>query len=139
MSKWKELQEQEKAKNDPVQNGDMTLEEVEQAFGDTMDLIKSGFRKRLNDEKQRFSDVCDTNYYFTVCFTTFEQLREFCDSIGQDPMLLYVDGKEFARNINRAIKAPDFQIPTHKPFTKEYTDRALEMDDPYYTHEKDDA
>ena len=127
MSRWKEQRELELKQQAEEEKAEKpTLEQIEGEFEEALDDIKKGFRQRMEKEKSRFANVCDTNYYFVVCFTNFEQLSEFCESIGQDPMLLYVDGKDFAKKINRALKTADYVPPQRQSSGKDYEARALD-------------
>ena len=137
MSKWKEMREAEAQatiEEEQVEEAP-TLEDVEQGFLDTTDSLHEAFRNRAEREKKRFHDACDSNHYFTVYFTSFEQLEEFCDSVGLDPMLLYIDGREFAKRIGRALKTPDYDPPQIQPFNKDYMARSLDKDSKWYSHE----
>ena len=134
MSKWREQMEAEtkptkgkgKAQAQQPEN-DPTLEEFEQEMADSMDQLHQAFRDRAAKEQQRVLDVCDSNYYFVVCFSNAQQLNEFCDSVKLNPNEIYVDGREFAKKINRALKTPDTQFPQIQPFNKDYMKRARDM------------
>lgn len=127
MSRWKKLQEENVS---PAQETDQpeSLESVEQSFKDALDtddLLKS-FAERRDKERGRMADVVDTNYYFVVCFNNMNQLVEFCDTFGLNPDEIYMDGKDFARRVNRELSEPDIELPKTQPINKDYLIRSLE-------------
>ena len=134
MSSWKKQREAELEKQQAEEEDVQTLEEVEQGFLETAEELHQSFRDRAEKENKRFHDACDSNHYFTVYFSSYEQMEEFCNSVGINPMLLYVDGREFAKKINRALKTPDYQPPRIQPFNRDYTARALDKDSKWYKH-----
>lgn len=133
MSKWRDQvqAEQKPAKGKKAQPApepeNPTLEEFEQEMADSMDQLHQAFRERAAKEQQRVLDVCDSNYYFVVCFSNAQQLTEFCESVKLNPNEIYVDGREFAKKINRALKTPDTDFPKTQPFNKDYVKRARDM------------
>lgn len=122
MSKWKDQRAAEAKKEAPVP----TLEELEAGFKEDFDELHNAFRDRAAKEQKRFMDVCDTGYYFTVCFSNRDQLIEFCESVGLDPDNMYMDGREFAKRIKRALKTPDTEYPKTQPFARDYVNRSME-------------
>ena len=124
MSSWKDQKAAEKAK--PKKQEPQTLEEFEQAAADGMEKLHDEFRARAAKEDQRVLDVVNCDYYFVVCFSNRTQLYEFCDRTGLNPNEIYIDGREFAKKINRALQTPDTQFPKPQPFNKDYVSRARE-------------
>ena len=91
-----------------------------------MERLHQAFRDRAAREQRRVVDVCDSNYYVVVCFSNREQLDEFCASIGLNADEIYMDGRDFAKKINRALKTPDTIFPKIQPFNRDYVRRARE-------------
>lgn len=124
MSKWKE---QKAAEIKPVEQEKPdipTLEEFEADMENGMEQLHQAFRDRAAKEQQRIMDVCDANYYFVVCFSNKRQLEEFCEKLKLNPDEIYIEGKEFARKVNRALQTPDTTFPKTQPFNKDYAERA---------------
>lgn len=122
MSNWAK----EKAKDTKPSNKDTpTLQEHENEVKQELTKLQKEFRERNEQEQKRFKDVCDSNYYFTVCFQNREQLNEFCDMVGLDSEELYFDGREFAKKIGRILKSPDSEFPKTQAFSKDWTNRAM--------------
>lgn len=124
MSRWREQRDAEMAaaNTQAYEESSTTLEDVEKEFQESLkvdDALKA-FAERRTKEKGRMHDICDTSYYFTVCFSNVDQLAEFCDSVGLDPDKMYFDGKEFAKAIGKAIKTPDLQLPKEQGISPEY-------------------
>ena len=127
MSKWKQLQEEDTA---PVQDTEKTesLESIEKSFKDALntdELLKS-FAERREKESGRMTDIVDTNYYFVVCFNNMNQLVEFCETFNLNPDEIYMDGRDFARRVNRELQEPDIELPRTQPLNKDYFARSLE-------------
>ena len=78
-------------------------------------------------ESKRFRDMCDTEYWFCVCFTSREQKEEFLKKIGMETDVKYIDGKDMARAYRKAIKTPDLDFAKVKPYDKEYCNRARDL------------
>ena len=126
MSSWKEEREKEaqarQAKEVPKKKP--TLEEFEEGMAEDLKNVRESFRARADKEAKRFSDVCDADYYFVVCFSNKAQMEEFCETVGLNPDEIYIDGRQFARRIGRALSAPDTQFPQIQSFGKDYVQRA---------------
>ena len=127
MSKWKEAREAEaqKASNKNKKDEVPSLEEFEKGMASDIDALHQAFRDRAKQEEKRFADVCDSDYYFVVCFSNNAQLLEFCDSVGLNPDEIYIDGRDFARKIRRALKTPDTEPSKIQPFNRDYLARAM--------------
>lgn len=127
MSKWKDNREAEQQTARAEQDQQpMGMEELEAAFASDIDELHRAFRERTSKENKRFKDVYDTDYYFTVCFSNQEQMVEFCESVGLNSDQIYIDGREFARKIGKALKTADTEFPKTQPFNRDYVARARE-------------
>lgn len=102
------------------------LDDMERVFDDEVDEIKQTFRDKMQTENKRFADVCDSAYWFCVCFTSRQQRAEFLEKIGLDPDLKYVDGKEMARAYRKVIETEDLKFPKVKPPDKDFSARTME-------------
>lgn len=100
------------------------LEAMEAETLSELSEVESSFRERMKAENKRFRDMCDTEYWVCVCFTSREQKEEFLQKIGIDTGLKYIDGKDMARAYRKAIKTPDMEFAKIQPFGKEYLDLA---------------
>ena len=124
MSKWKEQKAAEAKVAEKKKPEPPSLEQFEEGMASDIDALHQAFRDRAKQEEKRFSDVCDSDYYFVVCFSNNAQLVEFCESVGLNPDEIYIDGREFARKIKRALKTPDSEPARIQPFNKDYVARA---------------
>ena len=104
-----------------------TLENLEKETLEELGDVEKSFRERMNAESKRFRDMCDTEYWFCVCFTSREQKEEFLKKIGMETDVKYIDGKEMARAYRKAIKTPDLDFAKVKPYDKEYCNRARDL------------
>lgn len=102
------------------------LEQLEAEGLEAAGEIEQAFRDRMKQEKERYRDVCDSEYWFAVCFTSRAQRNEFLKKIGIDPELKYIDGHEMAKAYRKAIKTPDLEFAQTRPFDKEYLKRVRE-------------
>lgn len=126
MSKWQEQKEAEKKQAKTEKPEVPTLETFENEMKDGMEQMHQAFRDRAAKEQQRIFDVCDADYYFVVCFSNKGQLVEFCEKMQLNPDEIYIDGKEFARRVNRALQTPDTKFPNTQPINRDYANRARE-------------
>lgn len=104
----------------------VNLEQLEAEGFEAVGEIEKSFRERMKQENSRFRDMCDTEYWFAVCFTSREQRNEFLEKIGIDPELKYIDGREMAKAFRKSIKTPDLEFAQIRPFDKEYLKRVRE-------------
>lgn len=125
MSKWKDQKEAEKTKQEEPQKIP-TLKEFEESMDENARELHQAFRERAAREEQRVLDVVNCDYYFVVCFSNRKQLYEFCERTGLNPDEIYIDGRTFARKINRALETPDTDFPKTQPFNRDYAKRARE-------------
>lgn len=102
------------------------LEQLESEGLEAVGEIEKSFRERMKQENSRFRDMCDSEYWFAVCFTSREQRNEFLEKIGIDPELKYIDGREMAKAYRKSIKTPDLEFAQIRPFDKEYLKRVRE-------------
>lgn len=102
-----------------------SLEKMEQDTIAELSTVENSFRERMKAENKRFLDMCDTEYWFCVCFTSRAQKEEFLRKIGIDTDLKYIDGKDMARAYRKAIKTPDLEFAKVQAFGKEYVDLAM--------------
>lgn len=123
MSRWKEQRDAE-AKPGEDAAEIPTLEDFEEGAASDMERLHQAFRDRAAKEQKRVFDAVDSNYYFVVCFSNNEQLIEFCQTVGLNPDEIYIDGRQFAKKINRALKTSDSDFPRVKAFDREWTQRA---------------
>lgn len=127
MSKWKEAKEAEERQQEEEER--LSLEQTEETYHEIVEeseLLRK-FKERHEKESKRRQNVTDSNYYFVVCFSNSAQLREFCEKFRLNPDQLYVDGREFAKNVNRALSSPDTDFQTRYGGSKDYADRAMKM------------
>lgn len=102
------------------------LRELEQLQLEEAEALRQRFREKMKDERKRFRDVCDTEYWFCVCFTSREQKEEFLKALRINPNEKYVDGREMARAVRRALRSPDMEYPRIRGYDKEYMNRSME-------------
>lgn len=127
MGYW-DKKEAKKTKDDEfveVQAED-SLESLEQDCLEVVDEIHKGFRDRMKKENKRFMDMCDTEYWFCVCFSSREQKDEFLQKVGLNPEMRYYDGKEVAKAFRKSIKTPDLEFAKIRPYDKDYLERTME-------------
>ena len=126
MSKWKETREAEIREQQEAEER-QKLEDSEKELASIVEEseLLQKFKERHAKESKRRQDVTDSNYYFVVCFSNNDQLKEFCDQFGLNPDLLYMDGKYFAKNVNKALQTPDTDFPRVQAGSKDYRDRAM--------------
>lgn len=105
----------------------MTLEELEQGSLEDLGEVEKSFRERMKQENSRFRDMCDTEYWFAVCFTSRAQKEEFLEKIGMDTDLKYIEGREMAKAFRKSIKTPDLEFAQIRPFDKEYLNRSADL------------
>ena len=119
MGYWDKKNAANKVQEESQQEED-TLENLEKETLEELGDVEKSFRERMNAESKRFRDMCDTEYWFCVCFTSREQKEEFLKKIGMETDVKYIDGKDMARAYRKAIKTPDLDFAKVKPYDKEY-------------------
>lgn len=103
-----------------------TMEELEKSTIAELNEVEKGFRERMKQGNSRFRDMCDTEYWFCVCFTSREQREEFMRKAGLPTDEKYIDGREMAKAFRKSIKTPDIEFAQIQAFGKEYVDRAMD-------------
>lgn len=126
MGYWDKKNAANKVQEESQQEED-TLENLEKETLEEIGDVEKSFRERMNAESKRFRDMCDTEYWFCVCFTSREQKEEFLKKIGMETDVKYIDGKDMARAYRKAIKTPDLDFAKVKPSDKEYCNRARDL------------
>lgn len=126
MGYWDKKNAANKVQEESQQEED-TLENLEKETLEELGDVEKSFRERMNAESKRFRDMCDTEYWFCVCFTSREQKEEFLKKIGMETDVKYIDGKDMARAYRKAIKTPNLDFAKVKPYDKEYCNRARDL------------
>lgn len=126
MGYWDKKNAANKVQEESQQEED-TLENLEKETLEELGDVEKSFRERMNAESKRFRDMCDTEYWFCVCFTSREQKEEFLKKIGMETDVKYIDGKDMARAYRKAIKTPELDFAKVKPYDKEYCNRARDL------------
>ena len=101
------------------------LEQLERECLDELGDVEKSFRERMGAENKRFRDMCDTEYWCCICFTSRAQKEEFLESIDFDGDLKYIEGKEFARAVKRPVSTEDLKFARIGKGSKEYLDRLI--------------
>lgn len=102
------------------------LEELESDVEKELLDVEKSFRERMSVENKRFRDMCDTEYWFCVCFTSREQKDEFLRSLQLNPDEKYIDGKELARAVKRSIKTKDLEFARISKISKDYLSNIID-------------
>lgn len=102
------------------------LEELESDVEKELLAVEKSFRERMSVENKRFRDMCDTEYWFCVCFTSREQKDEFLRSLQLNPDEKYIDGKELARAVKRPIKTKDLEFARISKTSKDYLSNIID-------------
>lgn len=93
------------------QDGEIPTEAMaEEELGEVL----SGFKKRANQENDRFRYAVDSEFWFAVCFQTRDQKEEFLRAIGFDMNLegdKYLDGMALARALGIKLTSPIPRVP----------------------------
>lgn len=111
--------------NEQVEVDDVSLEELEAEIKDELGEVEQSFRERMQIENKRFRDMCDTEYWVAVCFTSRAQKEEFLEMMDLPLDEKYIDGREMARKCNRAIKTPDLKFAKIGKPNKAFLDRIM--------------
>ena len=102
------------------------LEQLESECLDELGDVEKSFRERMGAENKRFKDMCDTEYWCFICFTSRAQKEEFLESLEFDGDLKYIEGKEFARAVKRPVKTEDLRFARIGKGSKEYLGRLID-------------
>ena len=69
--------------------------------------LQRGFRAKKSEERQRYQDATDSEFWVALCFETRAQKEEFLSKIGVLTMGdKYLDGREVAAAMNIEIESP---------------------------------
>lgn len=120
MGYWND-NEVKKTKDDHIE-----LEQLESECLDELGDVEKSFRERMGAENKRFKDMCDTEYWCCICFTSRTQKEEFLESLEFDGDLKYIEGKEFARAVKRPVKTEDLRFARIGKGSKEYLGRLID-------------
>lgn len=112
---------------EPEEEQEDSLEALEGDCLKEMDEVSKGFRERMKAENERFRDMCDTEYWFCVCFTSRAQKEELLRALRMDPDEKYVDGREMAKAVRKALRTPDLEFAKVRPYDKDFSDRAMDV------------
>jgi hypothetical protein len=102
------------------------LEQLESECLDELGDVEKSFRERMGAENKRFKDMCDTEYWCCICFTSRAQKEEFLESLEFDGDLKYIEGKEFARAVKRPVKTEDLRFARIGKGSKDYLSRLID-------------
>lgn len=108
-----------------VEAEEASLAEIEATALKELSELEKTFREKFTKEKNRFRDMCDTEYWVCACFTTRQQREEFLKNMGFDGDEKYVDGRELARACKRALQSPDMEFAKIRAFDKDFLDRTI--------------
>ena len=120
--------DKEDAKRKVEEDSKDSLERLEKDCTEELGALEASFRDRMNAENKRFRDMCDTEYWFAVCFSSREQKDEFLEKIGLDTSGKYIDGKALAMAFRRSIRTPDLEFAGIRPYDKDYIARSKDFE-----------
>lgn len=103
----------------------LSLDALEEQCLEELGEVETSFRERMKAENKRFQDMCDTEYWCCICFTSRAQKEEFLQSLEYDGDEKYIEGKEFARAVKRPIKTADLKFAKIGKGSKDYLDRII--------------
>lgn len=121
MGYWNDDKPKKEGKNDHIE-----LEQLESECLEELGEVEQSFRERMSAENKRFRDMCDTEYWCCICFTSRAQEEEFLESLNFDGDLKYIEGKEFARAVKRPVKTEDLKFARIGKGSKEYLSRLID-------------
>lgn len=114
-------------REEPEEEDDITLEELEKQTLEDLGEVEKSFRERMKKENKRFLDMCDTEYWFCVCFTSRAQKEELLKLLKMDVDEKYIDGRELAKAIKKELKTPDLTFAKIKGADKDFSARAMDI------------
>jgi hypothetical protein len=91
-----------------------TFEEIHQ---DTVAKVTTAFAQRAQDDRARFLDATDSEYWFAVCFTSREQKEAFLNAVqwpGVEPDDKYIHGEDIASALVIELPPARFVPPGEK-------------------------
>lgn len=102
-----------------------TLESLEGEVLEEIGEIEKSFRERMKNENKRFLDMCDTEYWFCVCFTSRAQKEEMLETLGLPLDEKYIYGRDFAKAVKAQLKTPDLKFAKIKRPNRDFMDRSM--------------
>lgn len=121
MGYWNDDKPKKEEKSDHIE-----LEQLEAECLEELGEVEQSFRERMSAENKRFRDMCDTEYWCCICFTSRAQKEEFLGSLDFDGDLKYIEGKEFARAVKRPVKTADLKFARIGKGSKDYLGRLID-------------
>lgn len=121
MGYWNDDKPKKEEKSDHIE-----LEQLEAECLEELGEVEQSFRERMSAENKRFRDMCDTEYWCCICFTSRAQKEEFLESLNFDGDLKYIEGKEFARAVKRPVKTEDLKFARIGKGSKDYLGRLID-------------
>lgn len=121
MGYWNDDKPKKEEKNSHIE-----LEQFESECLEELGEVEQSFRERMSAENKRFRDMCDTEYWCCICFTSRAQKEEFLGSLDFDVDLKYIEGKEFARAVKRPVKTEDLKFARIGKGSKDYLGRLID-------------
>lgn len=112
---------------EPTVEKETTLEDFEAEVVEELGEVEKSFRERMNLENKRFKDMCDTEYWFCVCFTSRAQKEEVLEKLGLPLEEKYISGREFAKAVNAQLRTEDIKFARIKKPNKDYSDRSRQI------------
>ena len=104
-----------------------TLDDLESEVMEELSEVEKSFRQRMTAENKRFRDMCDTEYWFCVCFTSRAQKEEMLEKLGLPLEEKYIAGREFAKAVHAQLKTEDIKFARIKKPNKDYSDRSMKI------------
>ena len=120
MGYWDKKSEKEAEESNP----EMSLGTYEVLAEEQLEQDGEYLSRKMVEHKDRFQKVTSDGFWFCVYFNTDEQKEEFCQSIGLEKNIRYLNGKEFAKAIGKPLNTPNFDFGKEKAPVKEFKDRA---------------
>lgn len=121
MGYWNDDKPKKEEKNSHIE-----LEQFESECLEELGEVEQSFRERMSAENKRFRDMCDTEYWCCICFTSRAQKEEFLGSLDFDGDLKYIEGKEFARAVKRPVKTEGLKFARIGKGSKDYLGRLID-------------
>lgn len=121
MGYWDKREPEEAVK---VEVDDVSLEALESEVLEELGDVEKSFRERMAAENKRFRDMCDTEYWFCVCFTSRAQKEEMLETLGLELDEKYIDGREFAKAVKAQLKTEDLKFARIKKPNRDFANRA---------------
>lgn len=109
--------------------GEMSLDALEAEVAEELGEVEKSSRERMSAENKRFRDMCDTEYWFCVCFTSREQKEELLEKLGLPLDEKYIAGREFAKAVKAQLKTEDIKFARIKKPGREYAERSMQIEE----------